>query len=271
MRTKFHTLIAVLLILLAYSSIAQAYPSLQDGTSQIKFYNAENWIDSDLSYTVSIGDIFYGIAWATTFNLTTQSDPYWTSTGSDNLSAYFLIKVTDVTPSGNAYKITFGAADSDPNNIFSIADLSSGVVQKLFSDNDPLDMTNTTTAISSVIDGNAYATLSIIDGYWYALGLIDPSSLGTGGYLATNYNGLDALGTFGGYNLDKTINPPVTSYGPQEVVGQSNIYVGSDFDGWMFTSSDPYRVTPTPEPATMLIVGSGLVGMFAIRRRSKRS
>lgn len=282
MQKILHSMLVVLMIVLAYTSNAQAYPTLTAGTTDIKFFNYENMVDNPtdtvangLKNVISVGDIFYGIASAQTFTEAGAATQYWSATSTDNLASYFVLEVKDVSLiSGDSYKITFGAitsASQDPNGVFTDADVLNGVVEKLYYDNKALTFGSSVAAdVLSVIDGSAYATLTLTGtSYWFGIGFINPT-LATTNYLSTNFWGLDSLSSFGNINPVLITNPALSSTVLSEVVGESTIIKNRDNTVWTYKSTDPFRVT-TPEPTTILIVGSGLIGLFAIRRRGKRN
>lgn len=286
--------LAALATVMLLVSSAMAVPAFQNGYTDIKFTNVENWVDKDGSKTISAGDLFYGIAWATTWTL--QNDPtqtpYWSTTATDNLSAYFLLQVDSVTPVGSSFNITFKSSGvADPNGVFSSADLAKGDVLRWYTDtkafsfvspdgNPATDAASVAHDIGSVTDGTLFGTSTINGGYWFGIGIIDPSTVGAGGTLANNYSGLNTDGGGQLAGLAFITSPYVNPGFPNtQMVGQSNIsklditsaLVSKAFlDGWMFKSQDPFTVA-TPEPTTMLIMGSGLLGMFAARRRSKKN
>ena len=282
MRKILHSMFMVLMIVLAYGSVAQAYPTLVDGTTDIKFFNYENMLDNPTDTTanhlknvISIGDVFYGVASAQTFTEPGSATQYWSASATDNLASYFVLEVKNVELiSGDSYKITFGAISNtsqDPNGILTSQDVLNGVVEKLYYDTSPLTFgTSVAADVLSATNGSEYATLTLTGtSYWFGIGYIDPTLAATN-YLSNNFFGLDSLTKFG--NIDPILikNPALSSTVLSEVVGESTIIKNKDNTVWSYKSTDPFRVA-TPEPTTILIVGSGLVGLFAIRRRGKRN
>jgi len=272
---KFLNLIAVLALLL-WSSSAMAI-TLAPGFNTIEFVNWENRIPVDGNGAISVGDLFYGIARVQTITADTGggSDPFNSSSNPvHNLTAYFYTEVTSVTPIGGTPNalITFGVPTvADPNGIIDGTELAAGVVFKLFEDfTTNINFDTLATSLATATDGSLWMSLSLDGGYWWSEALGDPTGVPAGTFLGTSWFGLNTyFSSVGSLNV---INDPLEDLFNLDVdlYAQSTIETNARRDGsvgdWAFTSDDP-AVVATPEPATMLIMGSGLLGMFAVRRR----
>lgn len=271
--SKIYGVFLAALILLSAGS-ASAYVPLRPGFNTFEFVNWENLIDADGSRTISVGDRFYGIA-----NVQQIKDQtgvaYWFESATDHVSAYFYNEVAAVNaiPGSNLVQILFKAATvSDPNGVISDTELAAGATLKFYGSTTGLTFTNLVNSIASATDGDELATMSMTGGYWWSNALLVPFGLTPGTDVADSLFGLNVLSTNGYFGNLQYINDPsedlydlnVQLYAESTV--QTNERNDASRNIWAFTSDDP-AVVATPEPASMLLLGSGLMGLFAARRR----
>ncbi|MFZ5426147.1 MAG: PEP-CTERM sorting domain-containing protein [Thermodesulfobacteriota bacterium] len=274
--------VLALLAILLWSSSAMAI-TLAPGFNTIEFVNWENRIKDGVNVgtdgPIEVGDIFYGIARVQTIAGTTPPDPFnSTSAPVHNLTAYFYTEVASLAPASdpNNLIINFGVPGaSDPNGIISDPELASGVVFKLFEDfATNISFATEATSIATATDGALWMSLTLDGGYWWSEALGDPTGLTPGTFVGTSWFGLNTF--FSSVGPLNFVNDPLEDLYDISVqlYAQSTIETNARVDGsvpaWSFTSDDP-AVVATPEPATMLIMGSGLLGMFAARRRKKNT
>ena len=278
---RIKTILAMaLLALLLCAGSAFAQPTLGPGFNFITFTNFENRIpvegDNDL---ILPGDIFYGIAridaidWAST-----PVSPDWIPTlNTQYLQGYFFTQVKEINPvSAEQIEIIFETPTvSDPWGVISDAELAQGVVLKWFESSTPLMFTDEATSIASATDGSLWLSLSIEDGYWWSLALPNAAGLTPGQFIGTSYYGLNAVDGSASSGLIQ-INDPIEDLFDLDVnfYGQAKIFTSDSNNPtgriWEFYSSDP-AVVATPEPGTLLILGSGLLGLAASRRRRNKA
>ncbi|MFZ5426146.1 MAG: PEP-CTERM sorting domain-containing protein [Thermodesulfobacteriota bacterium] len=253
--------------------------TLAPGFNTMEFVNWENRIPVNGNGAIAPGDLFYGIARVQTIlgNTGGGADPFnSTSNPVHNLTAYFYTEVATVNPiqgTQNAL-ITFDVPTlSDPNGIISDTELAGGVVFKLFEDfSTNISFADEATSIATATDGALWMSLTLDGGYWWSEALGDPTGVPAGTFLGTSWFGLNTYFSSVGELIK--INDPLEALYDIDVqlYAQSTIETNARRDGsvgrWSITSDDP-AVLATPEPATMLIMGSGLLGMFAVRRRRK--
>lgn len=278
---RIKTILAMaLLALLLCAGSAFAQPTLGPGFNFITFTNFENRIpvegDNDL---ILPGDIFYGIAridaidWAST-----PVSPDWIPTlNTQYLQGYFFTQVKEINPvSAEQIEIIFETPTvSDPWGVISDAELAQGVVLKWFESSTPLLFTDEATSVASATDGSLWMSLSIEDGYWWSLALPNAAGLTPGQFIGTSYYGLNAVDGSASSGLIQ-INDPLEELFDLDVnfYGQAKIFASDPNNPtgriWEFYSSDP-AVVATPEPGTLLILGSGLLGLAASRRRRNKA
>ncbi|EPR30544.1 PEP motif putative anchor domain protein [Alkalidesulfovibrio alkalitolerans DSM 16529] len=278
---RIKTILAMaLLALLLCAGSAFAQPTLGPGFNFITFTNFENRIpvegDNDL---ILPGDIFYGIAridaidWAST-----PVSPDWIPTlNTQYLQGYFFTQVASVTPVNDDQVIIIFETPtvSDPYGVISDADLAQGVVLKWFESNTPLMFTSEAASVASATDGSLWLSLSIEDGYWWSLALPSAAGLGANTLVADSFYGLNAVDGSASSGLIQ-INDPIEDLFDLDVnfYGQAKVFTSDPNNPtgafWEFYSSDP-AVVATPEPGTLLILGSGLLGLAASRRRRNKA
>lgn len=274
----------VLAALLLVVSNSFAFPNIGTGMNTIEFINWENayrlvdgeYVRVEAPGELVVGDVFVGIIRAQTIS---QNDvPIWDSTNTpgniDNLSGYFVNVITDIDAVNSV--ITLGASSVDPFGVFTAQDILDGVVMKLYSDVTGIDAAPTVvdpatvaSGIATATDGTLWASLTIDDGYWWS----DAApTFGTTGPIGQNWFGMNivesVLGPLSKINdpLESLFDVAVDIYGVSRL--NLNPNVGSNGpDGWLFASNDPATLLATPEPASMILLGSGLLGLFAARRR----
>ena len=268
--------ITIFLVFLAVSS--WAYPTFMAGEyNHIFFKNAENWVDVDSDNQISTGDYFYGIL--DIQEIVVNGQTIWQKSSGDYFTGYFLTEVINTTYLTNVnntdiYTITLGTyTGSDPNGIITDQELAAGVVMKLFTDTSTAYQTTSdiATDIQYATDGNFWASLTIENGYWYTTAPLTPP--GAGNDVGDGFGGLNfyentmldpSLWVKIDDPVENVINIPAHLIFQVELTDQPIELQGS---GWRFGSNDPATVFPTPEPASIILMGSSLMLIAAAARK----
>lgn len=245
--------------------------------NDVYFNNAENWVDRNRDGEISRGDYFYGILHVQDI-VGRSSGTVWNednvTPGLDTFTGYFLTSVTGVTLDGGVQPhITLGTFTGavDPYGILSAGELASGVVMKLWTDTSTkwTDSINILTDIANSTDGIAWATFTADGGYWYTHAPLIPP-IGSGNTVGESFLGLNLVTNNSGLTFGLVNDPNESEIDVfVNLTGQSEIEVGDNH--WGFQSNDPVFADIIPEPGTMFLLGSGLIGLgfYARRKVSK--
>lgn len=279
---------------------AQAVPLVGLHYNGLYFNNAEVFINSDQSTTASgtptitTGDIFWGIF--NVQNIKGPTDPsgslgseIWNSNlNSDpaEITGYFAAEVYNTIPNGATVTdlIVFGPASSDPNDI-----LNPGEVFRLYEDsNRNYSDVNQVVGLQGATDGNLVWSFGMgpssdgdsAGGYWYSTApIVMP---GPNQPVGDSYAGLNFMGsgsTPDGTNFVAIDDPNETNENKLvEMWFNSEIFQVHDIGSvdaygiplFEFSSNDPAVLYPIPEPATMLLLGSGMIGLVGIGRKKMK-
>ena len=277
MMKKYLIIVFVLVAALTFSiEDATAVTFAGGEINDIYFNNAENWVDTNGDQQVSVGDYFYGILHVQNVD-GRSSGTVWNEDnviagGLDTFTGYFLTDVTGVTIEGGVQPhITLGtfSGGADPNGILSAGELATGVVLKMWTDAATKwtdNGGNIATDIARSTDGTVWATFTADGGYWYSHAPLSPP-VGTGNTVGDTFMGLNLVTNSSGLTFGSVDDPNENEINALvNLTGQGEIEVGDNY--WPFQSNDPV-FADIPEPGTMLLLGSGLIGLGFYARRKK--
>jgi len=246
-------------------------------------------IDPSTANSLAVGDVFAGIA------RVQNIDPLWSSTPGDRFNAYLAQQITGFSGAGANARLILGNPSTDPFGI-----LAAGEQIRFYTGAytfNPIQADSTFTMISGVTSGTFWGSLGL-DGTknTYSYSLTDLTLPGTQAkvenYEAWNLVTLgpsysagklelvnDPNETIIGGNINPRLrctaadlaNPAVSCSdfaGTAEVEFNANsIVAGTGNSNWIYVANDPLVLYRTPEPGSMALLGLGLFGLAAGKRR----
>ncbi len=257
-----------------YAGQASAAPLFQIGVDNNLAFQAVG--NKTGGTSIAVGDTLYGVV-----NLQDISSGT-TTWGADNVapvydsfSGYFLSRVVSITsvtvPSvGTFSSVKMGVATSDPNGIFSAADLAAGTIMKMYTDTTTPYTTSGPigTDISKATDGTLWASLGFSGGGFWDLS-VNPSGYGT----SSSNGGLNLITNSTGLSWSKVgadQSPGCPSGGCLVDMKFVSTFSPTSSGAWQVNINDPAVMHPVPVPAAALLLGSGLAGFAGISIRKGR-
>jgi len=307
---KLHVTLIVGLMLALLAGTQASAAILQIGDNTINFTSWETAVNADGNPAIigpggnfGVGSVLYGVL---SVNVITHADgSTWLPGGSNGfITGVFMSQVTNVTLNGLGQQVfTLGAVTSSlsavPTSITSV--MVPNEVFKLYTNTIDLGqglntygsaIANLTPAIAAA---NRAQSITNAEAGSTWLGL---SQTGASDFFDTTITNpfIDTTiknDTFGKLNFGMSVienntgflfesNPQVTGVAALEIERstQQGINTPSSLGyhytfpvatAWDIRNVDPANATATPEPATLLIMGSGLMGLFGLRRRQKNA
>ena len=262
---------------------ARAFPSLQTGENVISYLAWETSTAPIGSPSFGVGTVLYGVLSAA--SITHEDGSTWNKTTTDHLTGIFMSEVAQVI-GGNLFvlkPVSAANVPADFTGLFTPAELAAGAVMKLYSN--PIDVdngltnnaaTDRTKSIANAVAGTPWLVLNqtavgtvIGPGnpdYFLTNTLKNPATTVKAESFAQTNFGLSVFENFTGVPIN----------GVPDVIGLAALEVAEHYafplaQAWDIRNTDPASLNAVPEPASLIIMGSGLMGLFGLRRRQKKN
>lgn len=266
-------LVLALVAVLSFGFVfqASAFPTLSEGKNRVIFTGFESGFDD--SWNVVNGTVFAGVLKIKEIYNAAGTQTYESDSTTGYVSGLFMAQVVTIAPG------LYTLAAFDPTLNPSVWDEVPDVFETVFGANTSKEVVKlfyTATNPGITADENGSYLSTIAGGtLWSTFGITGDSSE----YMYTQITGdpfTNPDDIFGYFNFNLSgIQQGMASWGGWEgtemiaSIGLTRI-VTSD-GNWQVDLGDRGIIYATPEPATMVIMGAGLLGLFGLRRRQKNN
>jgi hypothetical protein len=285
------SLIIGLLLAFMTSMEARAVPILANGDNVISFLSYETATAAIGTPGFGVGTVLYGILSAN--SVTHDDGSTWIKTTTEHVTGIFMGEVATVTNGAivNGFQQQLFVLKPVPSadvpaafaGLFTPAELAAGSVMKLYTN--PIDIdngltgapvTDRTKSIANAVAGTPWLVLNqtavgtvIGPGnpdYFLTNTLKNPATTVKAESFAQTNFGLSVFENFTGVPIN----------GVPDVIGLAALEVAEHYafplaQAWDIRNTDPASLNAVPEPASLIIMGSGLMGLFGLRRRQKKN